>query len=56
VPVVYILKDPSGMLRVQVPVQKEPGAPTVTRKGTGGKSCILFSWMMHRSSSIILCT
>jgi hypothetical protein len=36
VPTVYILKDPSGMLRVQVPAQKEPGAPSVTRKGVEG--------------------
>jgi hypothetical protein len=35
---VYILKDPSEMLRVQVPAQKEPWAPTVTRKGAEGMS------------------
>ncbi|KAF6264573.1 hypothetical protein COO60DRAFT_71316 [Scenedesmus sp. NREL 46B-D3] len=36
VPVVHILKDPSGMLRVQVPAQKDSGAPSVTRKGLEG--------------------
>jgi hypothetical protein len=34
------------MLRVQVPAQKEPGAPIVTRKGTEGENCIpFFLWV-----------
>jgi hypothetical protein len=33
VDVVYILKDPAGNLRVQVPAPKTPGPPTVTFKG-----------------------
>jgi hypothetical protein len=36
VPVVYILKDPAGLLRVQVPAPKHPGPPTVMFKAAAG--------------------
>jgi hypothetical protein len=47
----------SGMLRVQVPVQKEPGAPTVTRKGTEGivQQCLFVCIVLGVSMNLYTC-
>lgn len=41
---VYILKDPAGMLRVQVPAPKTPGPPTVMFKAAEGEFRGLSEW------------